>query len=60
MMEIFDKNVPCPKGSSLFLYPETLPNSRQDYKARTFDISTHNSTVEEVVRKCLEYKVIEL
>jgi hypothetical protein len=49
----FDKNVPYPNGSSLFFYPE-------NYNARTFDISKYNPSVEEVVRKCLEYKAIEL
>ncbi len=53
MMAIFDKNVPYPNGSNLFFYPE-------NYNARTFDISQYNPSVEEVVRKCLQYKAIEL
>lgn len=53
MMAIFDKNVPYPNGSNLFFYPE-------NYNARTFDISKYNPSVVEVVRKCLEYKVINL
>jgi hypothetical protein len=53
MMATFDKNVPYPNGSSLFFYPE-------NYNARTFDISQYNPVVEEVVRKCLEYKTIKL
>jgi hypothetical protein len=53
MMETFDKNIPYPNGSNLFFYPE-------NYNARTFDISSYNPSVEEVVRKCLEYKAIEL
>jgi hypothetical protein len=53
MIATFDKNVPYPNGSNLFFYPE-------NYNARTFDISQYNPTVEEVVRKCLEYKAIEL
>jgi hypothetical protein len=53
MMATFDKNVPYPNGSNLFFYPE-------NYNAGTFDISQYNPSVEEVVRKCLEYKAIEL
>ena len=51
LMELFDRNVPHPEGSSLFLYPE-------NYNARTMDISSYDPAVEEVVDKCLAYQPI--
>ena len=33
LMELFDRNVPHPEGSSLFFYPE-------NYNPRTMDISS--------------------
>lgn len=53
MMDVFDKNVPYLKASSLFYWPE-------NYNARRDDISKYNPTVEEVVDKALSYKPIEL
>lgn len=53
MMATFDKNVPCPNGSNLFFF-------LKKYNARNYDISAYNPTVEEVVQKCLEHKVINL
>ncbi|MDO4881264.1 MAG: bacteriocin immunity protein [Capnocytophaga sp.] len=53
LMELFNKNVPHPEGSSLFFYPE-------HYNARTMDISSYDPSVEEVVDKCLAYKGIVL
>jgi hypothetical protein len=53
MMTTFDKNVPYPNGSSLFFYPE-------NYNIRKDDISQYNPSVEEVVKKCLEFKATEL
>ena len=50
-MELFDRNVPHPEGSSLFFYPE-------NYNARTMDISSYDPAVEEVVDKCLAYQPI--
>jgi hypothetical protein len=51
MIDLFDKNVIHPNGSNLFYYPE-------NYNVRTFDITTYNPTIEEVVDKCLSYKPI--
>ncbi|NLR82348.1 colicin immunity protein [Chitinophaga eiseniae] len=51
LMEIFDRNVPHPDGSSLFFYPE-------NYNAKVDDISIYDPTAEEVVDKCLSYKPI--
>ena len=51
LMEHFDRNVPHPEGSSLFFYPE-------NYNAPTMDISSYDTTVEEVVEKCLAYQPI--
>jgi hypothetical protein len=53
LLLLFDKNVPHPKGSSLFFYPEKF-NARKD------DRSQYNPTVEEVVDKALSYKPIQL
>jgi hypothetical protein len=54
MMEEFDRNVLRPNGSSLFFYPE-------DYDERTnYAIGDYDPSVEEVVRKCLEYEPIRL
>ncbi len=53
MMRLFDANVPYPKGTNLFYYPEK-------YNARTMDISKYDPTVEEVVDKCLSYRPIIL
>ena len=49
----FDENVPHPKGSTLFFYPE-------NYNARRDDRSQYNPSVEEVVDKALSYKPIAL
>ena len=51
LMELFDRNVLHPEGSSLFFYPE-------NYDARTMDISCFVPAVEEVVDKCLAYQPI--
>ena len=51
LMELFDRNVPHPEGSSLFFYPE-------NYNARTMDISSYDPAVEEVVDKCLAYQPV--
>jgi hypothetical protein len=48
-MNLFDKNVPYPNGSSLFFYP----------KDKT-EIKGYNPTVEEVVEACLNYKPTQL
>lgn len=53
LMELFNKNVTHPKGSSLFFYPEK-------FNFRTDDIKDYNPTVEEVVDKCLNYRPIQL
>jgi len=53
LMLLFDRNVPHPKGSSLFFYPE-------NFNARKGDRSKYNPTVEEVVDKALSYKPIQL
>ena len=53
MIEVFNKNVPHPSGSSLFYYPE-------NFNARKMDKSKYNPTTEEVVDKCLAYKPIIL
>lgn len=53
LLLLFDKNVPHPKGSTLFFYPE-------NYNARRDDLSKYNPTVEEVVDKALSYKPIQL
>jgi hypothetical protein len=53
LLETFDKNVPRPKGSNLFYWPE-------NYSDRTTIISEYNPTVEEVVDRCLAYKPIIL
>lgn len=49
LIELFNKNVPHPSGANLFYYPE-------QYNAGTFDMSTYNPTIEEVVDICLSYK----
>jgi Domain of unknown function (DUF4304) len=54
MMEEFDRNVLRHNGSSLFFYPE-------DYDERTnYAIGNYDPSVEEVVRKCLDYEPIAL
>jgi hypothetical protein len=53
MMSDFDKSVPYPNGSSLFFYPE-------NYKANKMDISKYDSSVEDVVQKCLNYEPTQL
>jgi len=53
LMDLFDKNVPHPNGSSLFYFPE-------NYNSRAHEISQYNPTMEEVVDKCLSYKPIIL
>lgn len=53
LLSLFDKNVPHPKGSTLFFYPE-------NYNARKDDLSKYNPTVEEVVDIALSYKPIQL
>ncbi len=53
LMELFDNNVPHPKGSNLFYYPDK-------YNARNTDISKYKPTVEEVVDLCLSYKAFAL
>lgn len=53
IMELFDVNVPYPKGSNLFYWPE-------NFNLLTGDTSEYNPTVEEVVDKCLSYKPINL
>ncbi|MFM2269067.1 MAG: hypothetical protein RL757_2508 [Bacteroidota bacterium] len=53
MMALFDRNVPYPKGSNLFFYPE-------NYDARKDDISKYTPSVEEIVKKCMDYKPIQL
>jgi hypothetical protein len=53
LCELFSKNVPHPKGASLFFYPE-------NYNARKDDISKYNPTVDEVVDKALNYKPLQL
>lgn len=53
LMEIFSDNVPHPDGANLFFYPE-------NYNARKDDISQYNPSVEEVVDKALNYKLMQL
>lgn len=53
LIELFDKNVPYPNGSSLFYYPE-------NYNARNDNQSEYEPSVEEVVDKCLSYKPFHL
>jgi len=53
LLLLFDRNVPHPKGSTLFYYPE-------NYNFRKDDRSKYNPTVEEVVDKALSYKPIAL
>jgi hypothetical protein len=52
-MELFDVNVPYPKGSSLFYCPE-------NFNLLTGDTGEYDPMVEEVVDKCLSYKPINL
>ena len=49
MYKLFSKNTPHPNGANLLFYPE-------NYNAHTFDISTYNPTVEEVVDLALSHK----
>ena len=51
MIQLFDKSVPHPSGSTLFYYPEKF-NARRD------DRSKYNPTVKEIVDLCLAYKPI--
>jgi hypothetical protein len=53
LLLLFDRNVPHPKGSTLFFYPE-------DYNFRRDNILQYNPTVEEVVDRALSYKPIAL
>lgn len=53
LVNLFDRHVPHPNGSNLFFYPE-------NYNTRTDDLSNYNPTVDEVVDKCLSYKLIRL
>ena len=53
LMELFDQHIPYPNGSSLFFHPE-------NYDGRDHEIINYNPTVEEVVDRCLAYKVIQL
>jgi hypothetical protein len=48
-IDLFDKNVPHPNGSSLFFYP----------KNKT-EIKDYNPSVNEVVEACLNYNAIQL
>jgi hypothetical protein len=52
-MNLFDKNVPYPKGSSLFFYPE-------NYKHGNTTITNYDPSVEVVVETCLNHKNINL
>jgi hypothetical protein len=52
LLKEFDCNISRPNGSNLFFYPE-------NYDARKDDLSNYNPTVAEVVKKCLDYKVIK-
>ncbi|HFC8537751.1 TPA: bacteriocin immunity protein [Neisseria bacilliformis] len=51
LMELFDRHVPHPQGSSLFFYPE-------NYDARRDDLSAYKPSVEEIVDLCLAYRPI--
>lgn len=51
LMELFDRHVPHPQGSSLFFYPE-------NYDARRDDLSAYEPNVEEIVDLCLAYRPI--
>jgi len=53
LVDLFGKNVPHPKGSNLFFYPE-------NYNSNNNNSSKYNSTVEEIVDLCLAYKSIQL
>ena len=53
MYELFNKNVPHPKGANLFFYPE-------NYNARKDNLKDYNPKVEEVVDKALNYKPFQL
>ncbi len=53
MMALFDRNVPYPKGANLFFYPE-------NYDARKDDISKYTPSIEEIVKKCMDYKPAQL
>jgi hypothetical protein len=50
-MDLFDKNVPYPNGSSLFFYPA---------KENKIELKNYNPTVNEVVEICLNNKPIQL
>lgn len=52
-MNLFDKNVLRPNGSSLFFYPE-------NYKHGVTDVKEYDPSVQEVVEACLSYKPIQL
>ena len=51
LMELSDRHVPHPQGSSLFFYPE-------NYDARRDDLSAYKPSVEEIVDLCLAYRPI--
>ena len=51
LMELFDRHVLHPQGSSLFFYPE-------NYDARRDDLSAYKPSVEEIVDLCLAYRPI--
>lgn len=53
LCELFNNNVPHPKGIGLFFYPE-------NYNTRKDDLSKYKPSVEEVVDKALSYKPIIL
>ena len=53
LIELFDRNVPHPKGVNLFFWPD-------NYNARTTIMSEYNPSIEEVVDECLAYKPIIL
>ncbi|WP_207632740.1 hypothetical protein [Foetidibacter luteolus] len=49
LLELFDKHVPYPNGSTLFYFPE-------NFNAFSDDLTGYNPSVEEIVDKCLNYK----
>lgn len=53
LMQLFDQNIPHPKGSNLFFYPE-------DYNTRKNNIEKYSPSVEEIVDKCLSYVPVRL
>lgn len=53
LISLFNANVPHPDGSNLFFWPE-------GYDARRDRIADYHPSVEEVVDRCLAYRLVQL